>query len=129
MLKKASLAFGVVFVLIGLLGFVPAFVTSSEGGTGLLLGIFEVNALHNVIHLASGLVALAASTQVAWSRLYFQVFGVVYALVTVLGLISSPILGLLPVNLADNLLHIVIAGVALYLGFVYKEHEATATTV
>ncbi len=130
MLRKAAMAFGVVFVLIGLLGFVPLFTTASDDGNRLLLGIFEVNAIHNVVHLASGVVALVAAGKAATSRLYFQVFGVVYALVTVLGFIMDPVLGLIPVNLADNLLHVVIAGAALYLGFAYKgddEHVTSAT--
>lgn len=124
MLKKAALAFGVVFVLIGLLGFVPALAPENGEGMRLLLGVFMVDGIHNWIHILSGVAALAASTNAAYSRLYFQVFGVVYALVTVLGFVMNPILGFLHVNLADNLLHLVIAASALYLGFAYKDTEA-----
>lgn len=119
MLRKAAMVFGAVFVLIGLLGFVPAL---TPGGN--LLGIFEVNTVHNLVHLLSGLAALAASTSARNSRLYFQVFGVVYALVTVLGLIMDPVLGLIPVNTADNILHLGITAASLYLGFVYKDEQA-----
>lgn len=127
MLRKAAMAFGVVFVLIGLLGFVPLFTTASDDGNRLLLGIFEVNAVHNLVHILSGVVALVAASKAATSRLYFQVFGVVYALVTVLGFIMDPVLGLIPVNNADNLLHVVIAAAALYLGFVYKNDNDTVS--
>lgn len=115
MVRLAAKVFGVVFLLVGVLGFVPALTPNAH-----LLGIFHVNALHNVIHLASGAVALAAGlSSIKASRLYFQVFGVVYALVAVLGFIygSSPILGLVANNMGDNLLHVVIAAAALYLGF------------
>lgn len=111
--QKLAKLFGVVFLLIGILGFVPG-ITSG----GMLLGIFEVNALHNVIHVATGLVALWAASSATNSRLYFQVFGVVYALVTILGFtMGGNVLGLIMTNLADNLLHLVVALVALYAGF------------
>ncbi len=110
--------FGVVFLAVGVLGFVPG-ITSG----GMLLGIFEVDALHNVIHLLSGVAAIAAASGTgAYARLYFKVFGVVYALVTVLGFsMAGNVLGLIMVNMADNLLHVVIAAVALYIGFGMKE--------
>lgn len=121
MLRKASMVFGAVFVLIGLLGFVPALTPD-----GLLLGVFKVDGVHNAVHLLSGLAALAASTSASYSRLYFQAFGVVYALVFVLGLVMNPVLGFLHVNAADNVLHFVIAATSLYLGFVYKDNDAVA---
>lgn len=125
MLRKASMLLGAVFVLIGILGFVPVFTPN-----GLLLGIFEVDTVHNLIHLASGAAALLASTSAAYSRLYFQVFGVVYAIVAVGGFLpplqlgeEEKLLGLTHMNLADNLLHVAIAAAALYLGFVYKDRD------
>ena len=54
-LKTFAWIFGVVFILIGVLGFVPAL---NPGG--LLLGIFEVNSFHNLVHILSGIAALAA---------------------------------------------------------------------
>ena len=119
MVQKLAWVFGIVFAAIGVLGFVPG-VTSADGH---LLGIFEVDALHNVIHLVTGLVFLA----VAWkyneyAKISFKVFGVVYGLVTVLGFISGgSVLGLISVNLADNVLHLLVAAVALYAGFMMKD--------
>lgn len=111
--QKLAKLFGVVFLLIGVLGFVPGITND-----GMLLGIFEVSALHNVIHLASGLVALWATSSAANSRLYFKVFGVVYALVTILGFtMGGNVLGLIMTNTADDVLHLVIALAALYAGF------------
>ena len=116
MLNKLAWIFGVVFVAIGVLGFVPG-ITSG----GMLLGIFMVDGLHNIIHILSGLLALAAVWGMYSPRLYFQIFGVVYALVTVLGFVGGSVLGLFMTNMADNLLHLVIAAVALYAGFMMKE--------
>jgi hypothetical protein len=118
MLKRLATIFGVMFVAVGVLGFVPA-VTPN----GMLLGIFSVNDLHNAIHLASGAVALwVGFTSENVSRLYFKIFGVVYGAVTVLGLfyMDQPLLGLIAHNMADMALHFVIAAAALYLGFVRK---------
>ncbi|HEX8390365.1 MAG TPA: DUF4383 domain-containing protein [Candidatus Saccharimonadales bacterium] len=123
MIQKAAMGFGAVFVLIGLLGFVPALTPD-----GNLLGIFHVDAVHNLIHLASGVAALAAASSVRNSRLYFQIFGVVYSVVAVGGFLpflqfgdDMKLLGLTHMNMADNLLHIAIAAGALYFGFVHKE--------
>ena len=76
------------------------------------------------MHLLSGIVALAcAFSGVAASRMYFRVFGVVYAAVAVLGLVQGDtlLLGLIANNMHDVWLHFVIAAAALYLGFAHKE--------
>jgi hypothetical protein len=123
MLKTAALVFGVVFLLVGILGFVPA-----AAPNGMLLGVFHVNAAHNVVHLLSGAVALwAGLTSVSASRLYFRVFGVVYALVAVLGFFAARdgmLLGLITNNPPDTWLHVAIAVAALVLGFVVKDEGA-----
>lgn len=110
--------FGIVFLLIGVLGFVPG-VTYD----GMLLGIFQVDMVHNLIHILTGLVALgAAYTSEKNGKLFFQVFGVIYALVAVLGLVmgGDMVLGLFHANMADHILHVVVAAVALYVGFGMK---------
>jgi uncharacterized membrane protein len=109
-------------LLAGVLGFVPA-ITTNE----MMLGIFHVNTAHNVVHLLSGAVALYTGlTSTAYSRLYFRVFGVVYALVTVLGFYvgNGMLLGLISNNMADVWLHAAIAAVALWLGFMAKDQAA-----
>lgn len=117
-MQKMAKVFGYVFLAIGVLGFVPGI---TSGGN--LLGIFEVDAVHNIVHLLTGVLALwAASGAGTNARLFFQVFGVVYAVVTVVGFIQgSTVLGIMAVNGADNLLHLVVAAVALYYGFGRKE--------
>ena len=120
MTQKLAWVFGVVLTLVGVLGFVPG-LTSGD----MLLGIFMVGGLHNIVHLVTGLATLAAAWGMYSSRLYFQVFGVVYALVTVIGFVQGDtVLGLIAVNMADNVLHLVIAAVALYAGFAMKQEMA-----
>jgi uncharacterized membrane protein len=124
MVRIAARIFGIVFLLIGILGFFPVFTPNNN-----LLGIFEVNTVHNLIHILSGLAALAGSTSYAYSRLYFQVFGVVYGLVTLLGVFygNSALLGIVAHNVADIFLHAVITAGALYLGFGTPRKEAATS--
>ncbi len=110
--QKLAKIFGWVFLLIGVLGFIPG-VTSN----GHLLSIFEVDPLHNIVHLLSGIFGLWLGKSEGGAKTYFKIFGVVYALVTVLGLLSGSVLGLISVNLADNILHLAIAVIALWIGF------------
>jgi hypothetical protein len=117
MAKTLAVLFGIVFLLVGILGFVPA-VTKDQ----MLLGIFHVNTAHNCVHLLSGVIALICGmTGVGASRLYFKLFGVVYGLVAVLGLMHmgehTTLLGLISNNDADTYLHIGIAAVSLIVGF------------
>lgn len=117
MVQQLAWVFGAVFIVVGVLGFVPG-VTAD----GHLLGIFAVDALHNVIHLLSGIAAIVAAWMSAsYAKLFFRAFGVVYLAVTVLGFVmGESILGLFVVNMADNLLHLVIAAATLYIGFFMK---------
>lgn len=123
MLKTFAIIFGVIMIAVGLLGFVKE-ATPHE----LLLGLFHVNLLHNIIHLGTGIAALLCgiSSREA-SRLFFQIFGVVYGIVALLGYyyLDLPILGLVANNLADAVLHTVISAASLYLGFFYRDWEST----
>lgn len=115
LLKAAAVIFGIVFLLVGILGFVPGAAPHQ-----MLLGIFHVNAAHNVVHLLSGGIALACGLAgVAASRLYFRIFGIVYGLVAVLGFVQGDtlLLGLISNNRADAWLHVAIAIASLLLGF------------
>jgi len=122
MLKRAAVIFGAIFVVVGILGFVPAVAPPAPDGEGaLLLGIFAVNGVHNLVHLLSGVIALVVGMRSeAASRMYFRVFGVIYALVAVVGVFdgSAMLLGMAH-NMADAVLHVAIAAIALYLGFAH----------
>ena len=125
MAKTLALLFGVVFLLIGILGFVPS-VTPNE----MLLNIFHVNAAHNAVHLLTGVVALLACIAgVGASKIFFKIFGVVYGLVAVLGFVvgDGMLLGFISNNMADTWLHVGIAVVSLIVGFA-PSGEAARTT-
>lgn len=109
LVKTVTWLLGIVLLLVGLLGFV----------NDPVLGLFEVDTVHNWVHILSGVVGLiAVSSGQSYARLYLIVFGIVYALVTVLGFVKGgDILGLFTVNQADNYLHAAIALVCLAVGF------------
>ena len=127
MLKTWAWIFAVAFIVIGILGFVPGITTAD----GHLLGIFEVDPLHNIIHLLSGLVALfVVFGSAAAQQMYFKVFGIVYLLVTIIGFVQGDtVLGLINTNMADHILHLLIAIVSLWLGFGKRHVAAPAPQV
>lgn len=125
MLKNYALWFGIVLLIIGVLGFIPPASPHAH-----LIGIFEVNTLHNIVHLVTGAIAVwVGFVSERASRLFFQIFGVVYALVALLGFLygDAALLGVMAHNWADAWLHVVIAVLALYLGFAY--HPQRRATV
>ena len=115
MAKSLALLFGIVFLVVGILGFVPAATTDQ-----MLLGIFHVNTAHNIVHLASGIVfLLCGMAGAAASRAFFQIFGIVYAIVAIWGFVvgTGKTLWVVSNNPADTWLHVVLAVVMLLIGF------------
>jgi hypothetical protein len=116
---------GLSLLLAGVLGFVvdSAFDTGS-GIDGDELIVFEVNGWHNIVHIASGLLLLAASPKRASARTVAIAFGLVYGIVTIIGLADGEtVLGLLPVNPADNVLHIALSVLGLVTGFMSRGRD------
>ena len=123
--KTAALVFGIVFAVVGFLGFMPAPPPPDapplafEHGHGLALGMFPVNTAHNVVHLLFAVLGIAAWAG-GWARGYFQLLAVAYGLLAVLGLIpgTQTTFGFIPIWGNDVWLHALIAGVSAYFGFV-----------
>lgn len=114
-----TLIFGAVLLLVGAIGFLAdaGFNVGSNVDGDKLLGIFEVNGIHNLVHIASGALLLAASPKRASARLVAIGFGVVYLLVAIIGFIQGDtVLGLIPVNTADNWLHVAISALGITAG-------------
>ena len=115
---------GLMFLLVGVAGFIPG-VTRHYDSLGFagpesgakLFGLFEVSVLHNILHLLFA-VGLIAAARVSWSRLYLLGGGVVYLAVGVFGLVveRESDANVLPVNTADNLLHLGLAAAMVGLG-------------
>lgn len=127
--KRFTLIAGVVFVVIGILGFIPGVTTaphvhdpnlSIEASYGRLLGIFPVNVLHNLVHLALGVWALSVYKNYANAKNYCKISSVIYGVLAVAGLIPglNTMFGLVPIHSHDVWLHAVLALGLGYYGFV-----------
>ena len=115
--QKAAQAVGAVFLLVGVLGFIPG-VTSNydalavvghESGA-LLLGIFQVSILHNIVHLLFGAAGLLMARTRTQARAFLLYGGIIYLVLWVYGLLvghDTPA-NFVPVNNADNWLHLVL---------------------
>jgi hypothetical protein len=119
-----ALLFGITLLAVGIIGF---FVDSSFGRGSNVHGddliIFEVNGWHNLVHIASGLAGIALSRRPDSARLFALGFGAVYLAVTIWGFVDgNDVIGLIPVNTADNILHLAIAGLGLAAGFASPTH-------
>jgi len=122
MTKTFGILFGIVFLAVGILGFVPG-ITKDD----MLLGIFMVNKMHSIVHIASGVVFLLASMAGAGAAsLWFKIFGLVYAVVAILGFMNpnGMLLGMMSNNPADTWLHVVLAAAMLLIGFAVPKQAA-----
>ena len=128
MIRTFAGVFGAIYLIVGILGFVPGLVQPAhhapalavESNHGMLLGLFPVNLLHNVVHLLIGVWGLAASSNLPAARWYGRALAVFYGLLAVLGLFPAThtLFGLVPIHGHDVWLHAVSALVAGYFGFV-----------
>lgn len=114
--RIVGVIFGIVYLLVGLLGFA---VTGGVGflatDGGLLLGVFEVNPLHNVVHLLVGAaLVIAGLSNVGAAKTVNGVVGAVYLLVGIVGFfIADTAANILALNTADHVLHLASALVLL----------------
>ena len=128
--RMVVLAFGAVYVVVGVLGFLgePIVTDAShanmESASGDLLGLFPINMLHNVVHLAIGAFLLWGATQHDRAVLAARVVGGVYLVVGLLGFVAPDTFGLMPIGGNDIWLHLASAAVLLGVTFMNDEPEA-----
>ena len=133
--QKAALAVGVVFLVIGILGFVPG-ITTDYGDLSLagheseakLLGIFQVSILHNLVHLLFGAAGIAMAQRVDSARTYLLAGGAIYLVLWLYGLLidKTSDANFVPVNSADDWLHFVLGVGMIALGFLTTRRTAVA---
>jgi len=125
--RLIALVFGVVFLLVGIAGFIPGITThygdmefAGHMSDAKLLGIFEVSILHNIVHLAFGVAGLVLSRAARSAAMYLLVGGLIYAVVWVYGLAvgDDSDANFVPLNTADNWLHFLLALAMIVLGVV-----------
>lgn len=133
--QVAALLVGVVFLLVGILGFIPGIAThydelsfATHHSDAKLLGLFNVSILHNMVHLAFGVAGVALARTFNRARWFLIVSGVLYLLLWLYGLVidHDSAMNFIPVNTADNWLHLGLALGMLALGLLLGR-TSTAT--
>lgn len=123
----AAIVFGVIFLAIGVLGFIPGITTNygalyfaGYASEAALLGLFQVSILHNVVHMLLGFAGLWMARSNSSARTFLIGAGALYLLLFLYGLIIPLNSGanFVPFNWADNWLHLILAAVMIILGFV-----------
>ena len=112
---------GAALVIAGIIGFFydASFATGDDLDSDALLGVLEVNGWHNLVHIATGLLGLAAAGYAA--RTYALAFGLAYLLIAIWGFLETEngfgaILDVIPVNTEDNFLHLILGLTGLAAG-------------
>ena len=123
--KSASYIIGAIFIAVGLLGFVPNPIIADSQDA-----IFHADAVHSTVHIVSGLLFVVFAAAMPSSvSMFMKVFGVIYFLLGVMGLITigssgmTRLLGFLHVNGADNYLHVLL-GVVIFLASLLRPNQA-----
>ena len=141
-IQTAAMIAGLVFLLVGILGFIPGITTNYDDlkfaghdSDAQLLGIFETSILHNIVHLLFGVAGLAMARTWEGARTFLLGGGLIYLVLFVYGAIfhGDKSSNWIPVNWADNILHLVLGLGMVALGFVLsreavrRERPLTAT--
>jgi len=135
--QTAALLVGAVFLLVGVLGFVPG-ITTGVGSIALyghqseamLLGLFQVSILHNVVHLLYGVAGLAMARSAPAARNYLLWGGLVYVVLWLYGLLidKESTANFVPLNSADDWLHLVLGVGMVALSFLRRDHDRGGAT-
>lgn len=131
-LQRLAGAVGVVFLLVGILGFVPGITTdystmefAGHESDAKLLGVFEVSILHNIVHLLFGVAGLVLARTWGSARTYLIAGGAIYLVLWIYGLLvdHESAANFVPVNDADNWLHLVLGLCMIALGVLLAKRD------
>lgn len=143
--RYCALGLGITFLVIGIAGFIPAFVAVPEGtatnipineipnayaaGFGYLFGLFPTNMLHNIVHCIVGLLGIASFTNLSSTRMYNRGFAIAYLAIALMGLIpvANTTFGLMPIFGNNVWFNALTAAIAAYYSF-FKKPETTNFT-
>jgi len=137
-IQTAAMLVGLVFLLVGILGFIPGITTNYDelkfaghDSDAQLLGIFDTSILHNIVHLLFGVAGLALSRTYDGARNFLIGGGVTYLVLFLYGVIFGADEGganWIPVNWADNVLHVVLGGGMIATGLALSRATVKRTT-
>ena len=122
---------GWIFIIVGVIGFfVTGFNMDADMATAdRLFGLFPINFLHNLVHLAAGIWGVWAAGRFSSAKSYAQIVGVIYLVLAILAFFTPSFFGLMPISGNDIWLHLLLAAPLLYFGFTAREtpRERAAT--
>ncbi|WP_113701557.1 DUF4383 domain-containing protein [Nonomuraea lactucae] len=135
-LQMAALVVGAVFLLVGVLGFIPGITTGygdmafagHESGA-MLLGVFQVSILHNIVHLLYGVAGILLARTWSGARAFLIAGGVIYLVLWLYGLLieKDSAANFVPVNSADDWLHFLLGVGMVALGFLLSRRRVLTT--
>jgi Domain of unknown function (DUF4383) len=136
--RNFALVIGIIYLAVGVLGFVPPLISPPPADApgiavnsfhGYLLGLFPINLMHNLVHLAIGAWGIAAARSMTGARTYSKALAIIYGILAVMGLIPAlnTVFGLVPIHGHDVWLHAVTAIIAAYFGWVAAPRTETTT--
>jgi hypothetical protein len=122
MVTRVAMVFGVVFLLVGILGLIApgGMQMGADPAPATVLGLFAVNLLHNIVHLLFGVWGLLASRSFTAAKSYAQIGGVSYIVLAILGFVAPTTFGLIPIGGNDIWLHAALGVVLAGVGFTAK---------
>jgi hypothetical protein len=137
--RTFALVWGIIFLMLAATGFIPGLLQPPSGADpdlavdamhGRALGIFPVNVLHSLVHLAFGIWGLLASRDWGKAKAYAKAVAVIYFLFVIMGLVPglNTTFGLVPLHGNDVWLHLILAAPAAYFGFVHRDAVASDRT-
>lgn len=130
--QTAALVVGVLFLAVGAAGFIPGLTSGYDSmqiigheSHAMLLNTFQVSVLHNVVHLAFGVLGVLLSRTAAQARLFLLVGGLVYLALWLYGLVVDfeSAANFVPLNTADNWLHLGLGLAMVALSFLRRERS------
>lgn len=133
LIQLLAMVVGGVFLLVGVLGFIPGITTNysdmqfaGDGSGAELLGVFQVSILHNIVHLLFGALGLVMARTPANARLFLVGGGIVYIVLWLYGLLVPQDSGanFIPVNPADDWLHLVLGVGMIAMGLLARPRQA-----
>ena len=137
LVTTAAKVVGAVFLLVGILGFIPG-ITSNYSSLSFaghmseakLLGIFQVSILHNIVHILFGIAGIAMAKRADSARTYLVGGGIIYLVLWIYGLVTTDqsSANFVPVNTADDWLHLVLGLGMIALGVVLSRRRVESTT-
>ncbi len=129
-IQKLAAVFGVVFILVALVGFLAkggmAMQPTDPALAAKALGIFPVNLLHNIVHILFGVWGVLAARSFAGAKTFCTVGGIIYVVLAICGFFIPDAFGLIPIGGADIWLHALLGVVLAGVGFTAKDMPTAA---